>query len=244
MAGNSSPSWMDAPELWDSVKIAGTTFPCMEPPTFKLARHVEKKTTPGTDGSTITDKGKKAAEVSISLTLWESKHWKALASLVALVKPKLPKTEKVDPVATDPRFFVRTPYGPGFEDALFQELTVTQPSLAQTQPVVTSSNARVEASRAKVAREKALAPVSVFHPALAAYGIATLHIEELSSPRRVKPGVYEVVLKGTQFLTQRGSGTTTPKTGAADTSLSRIRLAPELEEQTQRQRPSATDRKP
>lgn len=243
MAGNSSPSWVDAPELWDSVKVGGVSYPCAEPPTFKIARHVEKKTTPGTDGTTLTDKGKKAAEVSISLTLWESAHWKALASLVARVRPKMPKEAKATP-ATDSgqdAFFVRTPYGPGFEDQLLQELTVTQPSLAATQPVVRSDDATVLASRAKAQREKALAPVPVYHPALAAYGIASMHIEELSSPRRVRPGVYEVVVKGTQFLSQRGTGTTTPKTAAADTSLNRIRLAPDLENAT---RPSVTDKKP
>lgn len=247
MAGGNAPSWVDAPDLWDVVTVAGRKFPCAEPPTFRLSRNLDKKTTPGKDGSTLTDKGRKAAEVSIALTLFDSSHWKALAAIIGVVKPKVPKEpeKKTAEVGRDP-FFVRTPYGPGFDAALQEELLETQPGLAALQGagVIRSDNAFLEANRAKAAREKALAPVSVYHPALSAYGITSLHIEEISSPRRKTAGVYEVTLKGTQFLAQRGTGTTTPKAGAADTSLSRIRLAPELEEQTQKQRPSVTDKRP
>ncbi len=248
MAGGNAPSWVDAPDLWDVVTVAGRKFPCAEPPTFKLSRNLDKKTTPGKDGSTLTDKGRKAAEVSISLTLFDSAHWKSLASIVGVVRPKVPKepAKKTTPEAGKDPFFIRTPYGPGFDAALQEELLVTQPVKAalQAERVIRADPAFLEANRAKSAREKALAPVSVYHPALSAYGITSLHIEELSSPRRKAAGVYEVTLKGTQFLSQRGTGTTTPKAGAADTSLSKIRLAPELAEQTQKQRPSTTDKRP
>jgi hypothetical protein len=248
MAGGNAPSWVDAPELWDVVTLAGKKFPCAEPPTFKLARNLDKKTTPGKDGSTLTDKGRKAAEVSIALTLFDSSHWKALASVVAMVRPKTPKAKVVtNPTgAGQDSFFIRTPYGPGFDAALQEELLVTQPqqAAAVAQRGLVGDPQRLADAQAKAAREKALAPVSVYHPALSAYGITTLHLEEITSPRRKAQGVYEVTVKGTQFLASRGTGTTTPKAGAADNSLSKIRLAPELAEQTAKQRPSTTDKRP
>lgn len=255
MAGNNAPSWVEAPELWDVVSIAGKKFPCVDVPTFKHKRKKDHKSAQGTNGATVTDTGEGITEVVIPITLFTAEHWSALRSVIGLVNPKLPPPAPSTSSNTPDNFYIRTPYGAGYDtpavtvplvaspSGLETELTTTQVELATQKRNYVASTEAATAAQTQAAREKALAPVSVYHPALAAYGIRAIHVVEVGSPKRVKPGVYEVQVQGTKHVNDKAASTTTPKSAKPDTSITSIRLAADLAAAPST-KPSATDGKP
>lgn len=250
----SSPSWEKSPETWDRLVVAGETFSGPVAVDFKLGRRRDVKSAPGVNGATVTDTGEKKCEVTIRLELWLDAHWSFYTRvLVPLVQPKLAAPPSSSSASGgDSRngipqsFFVKTPYGNAYSytAALEQELLVDQPAQAQAEGLgLLVTDASTAASlRADAARAKALAPVTVYHPALAGADIRQLHLDTLSSPKRVRPGVFEVTLTGTRHTGKKAAGVATPTAGATDSGLSSIRLAPELT--GRRAPPSSTDNKP
>ena len=249
-----SPSWAASPETWDRLVIAGETFSGPVQVDFKLARKRDVKSAPGVNGATTTDAGEKLCEVTIRLEMWLEEHWAFYTRvLVPLVQPKLqaPPSAPASPGGSanngiPQSFFVKTAYGNAYSytAALEQELLVNQPAqaMAEGQGLLVTDTSSPAASRAAAARNKALAPVNVYHPAMAGADIRQLHVDELSSPKKVRHGVYEVTLKGTKPTAKKAAAVTTPGTSATDSGLSGIRLAPEL---TGRPAPpSTTDNKP
>lgn len=246
----SSPSWAKSPETWDRLVIAGETFSGPVQVDFKLGRRRDVKSAPGVNGATVTDTGERPCDVTIRLEMWLEEHWTFYTRvLVPLVQPKLPappsSSSASDANGIPQNFFVKTTFGNAYSytAALEQELLVNQPAQAAAEGLglLVTSTSTAASSRSEAARKRALAPVSVYHPALAGADIRQLHMEELTSPRKVRAGLYEVTLKGTRFSAKRAAAVTTSTAGATDAGLSSIRLAPEL---TGRPPPSSTDNKP
>jgi len=246
----SSPSWATSPETWDRLVIAGETFSGPVQVDFKLGRRRDVKSAPGVNGATVTDTGERPCDVTIRLEMWLEEHWTFYTRvLVPLVQPKLPAKPSSgaasDANGIPQNFFVKTTFGNAYSytAALEQELLVNQPAqaVAEGLGLLVTISSTAASSRSEAARKRALAPVSVYHPALAGADIRQLHMEELTSPRKVRNGLYEVTLKGTRFTAKRAAAVTTSTAGATDSGLGSIRLAPEL---TVRPPPSSTDNKP
>lgn len=251
-----SPSWAKSPETWDRIVIAGETFSGPVEVDFTLGRKRDVKSAPGLNGATVTDTGEKPCEVTIRLELWLDEHWDFYSRvLVPLVQPKLPAMPPSSSVSSAERtssFYVDTPYGPTFADAQLQNILSQQEQDANARRLATSQLTSATGNlvmdplrqqqaekRVADARKKALAPVKVYYPSLAAADIRELHLDSLSSPKRVRHGVKEVTLKGTRFTAKKSAAVTTSAAGATDSGLGGIRLAPELTG-----RPSTTDNKP
>lgn len=241
-----SPSWEVSPETWDRLVIAGETYSGPVQVDFKLGRRRDVKSAPGVNGATVTDTGERKCEVTIRLEMWLDAHWTFYTGvLVPLVQPKLPTAPTAGKAGTSgtgqpENFFVRTPYGPTYTGELEQALQTEVESFQVVTPLGILSNTAGAAATA--AREKALAPVVVYHPALAGANIRQLHLNELTSPKRVRHGVYEVTLTGTHKTGKKAAAVVTPTAGATDSGLSSIRLAPELAARPSP--PSSTDNKP
>jgi hypothetical protein len=230
--------------------IAGETFSGPVQVDFKLGRRRDVKSAPGVNGATVTDTGERPCDVTIRLEMWLEEHWAFYTRvLVPLVQPKLqapPSSGAAGDANGIPQnFFVKTTFGNAYSytAALEQELLVNQPAQAAAEGLglLVTNASTAASSRSEAARKRALAPVSVYHPALAGADIRQLHMEELTSPRKVRPGLYEVTLKGTRFTAKRSAAVTTSTAGATDSGLGSIRLASEL---TGRPPPSSTDNKP
>lgn len=249
-----SPSWVKSPETWDRIVIAGETFSGPVQVDFKLGRKRDVAAAPGVNGGTIRDAGEKLCPVTIRLELWLDEHWAFYTKvLVPLVQPKLPSAASSastsSPNGQPENFFIRTPYpstpyGPVPYESTYTgqlEEELQNPTAFQ---VVTPLGilAGKSAAASTAARKRALAPVAVYHPSLAGADIRLLHLDELSSVKKLRHGVYEVELKGHRYTAKKSAAVTTSTAGATDSGLSGIRLAPEL---TGRPAPpSTTDSKP
>ncbi|WNM70399.1 hypothetical protein [Myxococcus phage Mx4 ts27htf-1hrm-1] len=234
-----SPSWQESPETWDRLVIAGETFSGPVEVDFEVGRKRDVKSTPGLDGATLTDTGRAPCEITIRLELWLKEHWDFVTRvLVPLVRPPLPAAPsgKSPTAATGngipENFFVRTEYTTAAEytAALQQELLVNQPAqaMAEGQGLLVTDTTSPAVRQADTARKRALAPVQVYYPSLAGYGIRLLQLHRLSAPKRIRPGVMAVTLTGAEYSAKRAAGVTTATASAPDSGLSRINLAPEL----------------
>lgn len=83
------PSPFDAPDAWDTLAIGGLPFTgAFEFGGDLLTRKLDRRHSAGRDGARIRDRGYDLAEITLTLRLWESKHFEELDALVRLLFPR------------------------------------------------------------------------------------------------------------------------------------------------------------
>jgi hypothetical protein len=97
------PHWDEAPDLYDTCTIAGVALPGLVKIAGTLSRKLDKKNAKGADGATITDDGANAAEIELSVIMWDAGQWTAYQELLPLINPiqtkgKLSPVDVVHPV--------------------------------------------------------------------------------------------------------------------------------------------------
>lgn len=85
--------------LWDTALLGGRRVPGVVTVTAKTARKIDVKTSPGTDGATITDQGYEPAKPVIEVLTWTGEQWIDLQALLDYVAPKPGKGFKKPPPA-------------------------------------------------------------------------------------------------------------------------------------------------
>jgi len=85
------PYWEDAPELWDTVRIAGENLPGNAKVTGDVVRKLTKSNAKGVDGATITDDGADPTDIEIEIVLATREQWKAYQRIVPLLDPNVGK---------------------------------------------------------------------------------------------------------------------------------------------------------
>jgi hypothetical protein len=80
---------IDDPESWDTLVIGGLSFTgAFEFGGDLLTRKLDRRHSAGRDGARIRDRGYDLAEITLTLRLWESKHFEQLDALVRLLFPR------------------------------------------------------------------------------------------------------------------------------------------------------------
>ncbi len=80
------PFWGDAPDSWESVIVAGWRLPGVCAIDGKVRRRHDKKSTAGTNGSTVTYIGDDQAEFTVTVRLWTAEQLSAYAKLVGYLR--------------------------------------------------------------------------------------------------------------------------------------------------------------
>lgn len=81
------PYWMDEPEIWDTITIAGKVLPGLCVVDGQRGRKLDKKNAKGADGATISDDGADPTDVDIKLVLATRQQWIDYQRIVPLLDP-------------------------------------------------------------------------------------------------------------------------------------------------------------
>lgn len=95
------PWWYDAPEVWDTLVLAGTPMPGIATVEVQRARKVDVKGARGTDGAEYTLTGYEPATVSIELTMWDKDTFDRAAELLEALGPGIAKAKAAKNLAVD-----------------------------------------------------------------------------------------------------------------------------------------------
>jgi hypothetical protein len=77
---------------WDNVIIADRAMPCLtEYPDADAGRKLDAKSAPGSSGGVVRDLGYDLANVTFTLFMWESDHFRRLNELLSSVFPRAGK---------------------------------------------------------------------------------------------------------------------------------------------------------
>ncbi len=87
------PYWEDAPDVWDTVRIAGQDLPGNAKVSGDVVRKLDKKNAKGVDGATITDDGADPTEIEIEIVLATREHWVAYQRVLPSIDPNLGKSK-------------------------------------------------------------------------------------------------------------------------------------------------------
>lgn len=225
------PFWGDQPEAWNRVYISGVVLPGIATVSGTgYKRRVDRRKTAGQHGESMTDLGDDCSEIEIILTLWTEQHLRDFQAVVRRIIRKRGKartgvkgaTSPGSPTLEEQQFFVglssgATAFTPGTPYGTYELPTSTpaRPDAAfeQAMKYGTPTYTPVKTSNADV--EDAPAPLDVVHPALAIYRIRSVQIVEASLPTPKGKDIFEVRLKGREFIDKRATKVTT-----ADQSVS------------------------
>lgn len=85
------PYWMDEPEIWDTITIAGKVLPGLCVVDGQRGRKLDKKNPKGCDDATISDDGAEATDIDIKLVLATRQQWIDYQRIVPLLDPAINK---------------------------------------------------------------------------------------------------------------------------------------------------------
>lgn len=84
--------------LWNVGTLGGRELPgLLKVDGAEVSRKWDVKTSPGTDGATITDQGYEVAKPTLTLLLWTSDQWDTWQDIAANLLPKPGKASKKPP---------------------------------------------------------------------------------------------------------------------------------------------------
>lgn len=85
----STPWPFDAPDLWDSLTLAGVGFlGIVEVSGDPIGVELDIAKPSGRDGGTIRDKGTKLAKVKLTLSMWDAETWASWDAMLPVIDPR------------------------------------------------------------------------------------------------------------------------------------------------------------
>ena len=96
------PHWLDSPGAWDTLVLAGKSWPGIAKVTIKGGCDLDVKKGKGSHGAQITYTGYSPREVTIALRIWTRDQWTLLQDLIATIEPSPSKRKLVPYDITHP----------------------------------------------------------------------------------------------------------------------------------------------
>lgn len=194
--------WDDSPDLWDTVVLGDEELPGVARVRATHGRKIDSKSSPGSNGARIVDKGYEAAKVEITLRIWKKEQletWFRIAPTLTY-RREPPAREVVRPTLGEATVTTNVLLGVSVRGAA-QGLTEQQIVAEQErQLAIALPNRRTARARALVRHDFAIS-----HPALDTLQIHRVYIEEVSTPDATSGGVYEVKIKAIESKQRAGS---------------------------------------